>query len=131
MQLFPSNSFYELLHPKTDEPTGLILELLPSDHDQVTKALFNAFKAQRGKTELEFDSMLTQRIATAAACIAGWEIKNEDWLPILKSMGIEDTIFSIEKVTKLLSRPDAGWIRAQIDTVIADKDRVFQPALQV
>lgn len=128
MQLFGTNTFHELTHPKTNEPTGLTLEFLPSDHDDVSKALFNAFKAQRGKTEMEFDSLLTSRIHTAAACIVGWEVKGEHWVEALKQLGFEDVTFTSEKVIKLLSMKTAGWIRSQVDTIITEKDRSFPQA---
>jgi hypothetical protein len=131
MQLFGANTFHELTHPQTNEPTGLTLEFLPSDHDDVSKALFEAFKSQRGKTELEFEALLKSRIQAASACIVGWEVKGEHWIQAFKQLGIEDLTFSPEKLIKLLSMKTAGWIRTQVDTVIADKDRVFKQASSV
>src|SRR5579885_2765855 len=110
LSLFHDTTKHELTHPITKEPTGLVLELLPPDHDDVYDASINVVKSLRTKgvqTALDVAVSLENRIKVAAACIVGWEVKTEEWIDAIKKLGFEDASFSPEKVLKLLSMKTA------------------------
>lgn len=131
VSLFPEATSYELTHSSTKEATGLILKILPADHDDVYNAGIEVVKSLRHKgalTAIDVAVSLENRINVAAACIADWEVKDERWTEVFKAMGFEDASFTHEKAVALLSRKDASWIRSQIEGVISDKERFFAPA---
>lgn len=131
MQLFPENSKYELTHPSTGEPTGLILEILPPDHDDVYQAKVDIVKSMKNtdyQASIEASLLLSNRIKMAVASIAGWEVKSDIWNDIFKNLGFDNTDYTPEKCVKLLSMKTASWIRKQVDDVVTDKERFFNQA---
>lgn len=136
MQLFPEIAKYELTHPVLKDesgkalPTGLVLHVLPVDHDDFFKASFGILKSLSKKTEDVAES-LEARIQIVAAAVVDWEVKEEhkgDWVKIFEQYALGDLTFTKDKLIKLLSLPVAGWIRKQIDAVIQDAERFFGKA---
>jgi hypothetical protein len=131
VSLFPENSKYELTHPVTGEPTGLIIEILPPDHDDVYQAKVDIVKKMKTSdfsSSIEASLDLTNRINIAIASIAGWEVTSDMWTETFKKLGYDNTDYTAEKCSRLLSMKTAGWIRQQVDNVVTDKERFFNQA---
>jgi hypothetical protein len=136
LKLFAETIKHELTHPVSKESTGLTLELVGTEHDDVYEASIKVMKdlsAKGIKESIDFQLSIDLKIALAAACIAGWEIVGEEhiaeWTEVFKKLGFEDASFSVEKALKLCSMKTAGWIRTQIDTAIGERQRFFTSAL--
>jgi len=143
LSLFPETTKHELTHPQDGSPTGLVLDILPADHDDVYQAGIEVVKSLRSKGALEAIDVavsLENRIKVAAACIVGWTISSDQtkdeagntkadyWNVTFKRLGFEDALFSTEKAVALLSMKTAGWVRQQIEAVLSEKERFFKQA---
>ena len=138
MQLFAETTTHELTHPvlKDDEgnalPTGLVIEVLPADHDDVVMAATNVIK-DLGKASESAEASLASRIKILETVVIGWTVKVEhapEWDAIFKKLGFEDYTFSKEKLRALLGMKTARWVRNQIDNIFADAERFFQKGNQ-
>jgi hypothetical protein len=130
LELFPSNGKFELTHPASGEPTGLVLEMLPPDHDILFNASVEFMKAVRTSKEdsIDLSASLENRIKIVAAAVVGWEVKSEQWVDVLKHLGYHEVTFTKDKLIKLLSMPTAGWIRSQINSFLTEKEAFFKQA---
>ena len=134
LSLFPSSTFYNVLHPITKEETGFILELVSTDHDDVFQAQFKGAKAATAKgitNTNEIALSLEFTIPLYAACIVGWTNTNEDFKAVFEKLGFSDDSYSPEKALSLLSQKNVSWLRKQIDSVVADQQRFFEKASTV
>lgn len=134
LQFLAETIKHELLHPVlkdeagNPQPTGLVLEVLPADHDDVVIAVTNLFK-ELGKTAENADTTINSRVKFLGTVIAGWEVKAEHldtWTAVFKKLGHEDATFTKEKLHALLEMKTARWIRNEIDSIFADAERFFQ-----
>jgi hypothetical protein len=129
LNLFPSTTKHDLTHPISGEATGLILEMLPSDHDTVYEAGVEVVKSLRSKgvqSAIDVAVSLENRIKVAAAAIVGWEVKSEQWEAVFKELGFTDAVFSREKAIALLSLKTASWIRSQVEAIMSNKEAFFK-----
>jgi hypothetical protein len=131
LSLFPESIKHELKHPISGDPTGFTLELVSTDHDDVYQAQLDAVKHLKSKGVKEAIDMamdLNTRIKVAAACIVGWTNTSEEFKAVFTKLGFSDDSYSPEKAIALLSMKNAGWIRAQVNEAIGDKERFFKSA---
>jgi len=134
LSLFPSSTFYDVVHPITLEATGFVMELVSTDHDDVFQAQFKGAKAATSKgitNSSEIAMSLEFTIPLYAACIVGWKNSNADFKAVFEKLGFEDDSYTPEKALALVSQKNAGWLRKQIDSVVADKQRFFEIASPV
>jgi hypothetical protein len=135
ISLFADTIQKELTHPITKEPTGLVLELVGQDSDDVYQAQIDVIKALRKKgfsEPVDIALSLDTKIKIATACISSWTIKPEaleSWTAVFKKLGFDDAAYSLEKAKALIEMKTAGWIRTQIDEAIGDRERFFKDAL--
>jgi hypothetical protein len=128
VSLFPESISHDLLHPVTKEPTGLTLELVGMDHDDVYQAQLDVVKSLRSKGAVEAAEIATSleaKIKVLSACIIGWTNVSAEFKSVFEKLGFADDSFSPEKALALLSMKTANWIRVQIDAAIAEKQRFF------
>jgi hypothetical protein len=131
ISLFPETITHELTHPITGAPTGLTLELVGQDHDDVYQAQLDVVKALRAKQIKEVTDIavsLEFKIKVLASCIVGWTNTSEEFKAVFTKLGFTDDTFSPEKALALISMKTAGWIRNQIDSAISERQRFFKDA---
>jgi hypothetical protein len=132
LSLFSENAKHELVHPVSGEPTGLVLELVSIDDDNMFSAKVAAAKSLRDRKiddAVDVFVDLDTKINVCAAAVVGWEVKSELWRQTFKSVfQFEDESFSKEKVLAVLKHSKSAWIRNQIDAVLAKKDLFFPAA---
>jgi hypothetical protein len=129
LSLFPESIKYDVLHPVTKEPTGLTLDLVGTDNDDVYQAQLDVVKAQSAngaKAPIAIALSVEFRIKVATACIVGWTITSDEWNKVFEKLGYTDAAYSSEKALALVSQKSAGWIRTQIEEAIEDRTRFFQ-----
>jgi hypothetical protein len=132
LPLFAENVKLELKHPVSGESTGLVLELIPLDHDTIHDAKVGALKSLRARKLTDTADVLIDlptKIDVLASAIAGWEVQSDAWHDaFVKVFGFTDESFTADKARSLLAHPKSAWIRAQIDTALADTERFFPMA---
>jgi hypothetical protein len=132
LSLFPSTYSLELRHPVTGDPTGLVLELVSIDHDDLHAAKLDVLKSlkARGLTDAaDVIADLDTKIHVLAAAVTDWKVTSDQWRSTFKTVfGFEDESFSRDKIKALLTHKTAAWIRAQIDTALSESERFFPKA---
>jgi hypothetical protein len=129
MNLFPESIEHQLTHPITKEPTGLTLELVGTDNDDVYQAQLDVVKSFRKKGTIEPQDLamsLEAKINVLSACIVGWTNTSDAFKTVFTKLGFADDTFSREKALALVSMKNASWIRSQIDEAIGERQRFFQ-----
>lgn len=119
----------EITHPVTGDDIGLSVTLRPQSSPEVKEVL-----RQHGDEDLEFAQRTRGRagkkanaatverraVEHLAATISGWK-----WAEGVTFKG-EAPAYSTEAVKKLLSDPEAHWIRKQIDIEAGDEAAFFK-----
>lgn len=102
------NAQLELRHPITDEPLGATVLLAGTD----SKEFYNAVKVQQkqNKSTDDLDAQRRQWNEVLASCIKGWSPDEEF-----------EGAFTKERALEILSEPELGWMREQIDKFIAKR----------
>ncbi|MGE8288664.1 MAG: hypothetical protein ACN6RG_11930 [Stenotrophomonas sp.] len=109
----------QIKHPATDEPTGLVLILLPDSHPAVRAASRKATNERmynRGKVTAE--KLESGRIDMLVASIGGWE-----WQEDLTFMG-EKPAFGEQKLRELFKV--LPWVGDQVDFALGDRAAFFR-----
>lgn len=116
----PVSRDIEILHPKTNQPTGLVIKLLPPSDPRVRKARNRAIQeqvlAQRRRVELTDDQKEMGVIKHLAAAVEGWEWRGDATFNGEKLSFNEKNVHAVLKVE---------WIRHQIDTELGDEAAFF------
>lgn len=131
LPLFPETIQLELVHPLDKTPTGLTLELVNPEHDDVYEAAVNVIKSLKNKGAKEISDVvqsLEYKIKIASSFICGWVNTSDDWRNIFKRLGFSDDTYSPEKALALLSMKTAAWVRTQIEAAIEEKKSFFKVA---
>ncbi len=109
----------DIVHPATQEPVGLVLNLLPDNHPQVKVAARKSINDRinhRGKVSAE--QIEASRISMLAASVGGWE-----WQGELTFHG-EKPDFSPQTLQQLLK--ELPWVGEQVDVALTDRAQFFR-----
>lgn len=114
----------EILHPKTDEPTGVFVTLLPKDDARVkaeTRRIADVNLVLRQKGKMITQAQLERNaISLLKAAIAGW-----DWSEN-STIGFhgERPAYSANMAEQVLT--ECPWFRDQLDEALGDEKAFFQ-----
>lgn len=110
----------QILHPKTSEPTGLVIRLLPPTHPKVRaardRAIQENIQAARKRVTLSEADKETSAVKQLAPAVEGWE-----WTGDAEFKG-EKLAFNEANVHAVLK---VEWIRNQIDKELGDEAAFF------
>lgn len=120
--LVPTERLYEVKHPKTDEPIGIIVSLVSIDDDKL-KAVKRRIADKRAHLEARGKSLSgsdidnnTNEIVFAA--MTGWQ-----WSDTAEWRGKKNPPFNKETVFDVLNT--LAWFRNQLSEEIGATDRFF------
>ncbi len=129
LNLFPETVKVELLHPIDQTPTGLTIELVGTDNDDVKFAFAKNAKKVTIKDGEDPAAILEASIQVYATTIVGWTVTPaSDFNGVFTKLGFPDATFSREKAVALLSIKTAGWVRQQLDKAMGDRESFFKSA---
>lgn len=109
----------EITHPKTAEPTGLVLHLRPLSHPDV-KAVQRKFtneNLKHNRLKLSAEKLEANKIEALIAAIEAWEWNGE------ASWNGEKPALTPEAARAVLK---VDWIRSQADDALGDEAAFFQ-----
>jgi hypothetical protein len=113
----------QLLHPVTQEPTGVKFWVTSSNSDAAKKAIKSTYNARvaREKASKDWgaDDVEKAALKSMAACIVEWDFAGNS----LGDLGIDPEL-TLENAMKVLS--DAPWIYAQVASVVNDLEAFTQ-----
>lgn len=133
----------ELLHPTTDEPIGLFIQIIGSNSapvrklrdEQVNEMLKADFEKQRGKGKPPtVDGAVKKNAKLIARATVGWyEIdlsipvgqkpKKVDGMPF----GDTRIEFSEDAAIQLYTDPEYEWLYSQVDKAVGDLSNFMKP----
>lgn len=108
----------EIKHPKTEEPTGVFIELLGPDSavfrnlskQQATRRL-----AKGEKAKINLDELTNDNDDLLASCIVGWTDEEFFLTPYSKQAALD-----------LVKNPARAWLRRQIDEFTDERKNFFR-----
>jgi hypothetical protein len=127
----PHSIKYEVLHPVTNEPIGLILDLVGTDSDewydwQLEQARKWSSTGATKATEITSEQIKQSKESLLADCIVDWRVTKPEINTLFQKFGFENSDYSKEKAVALVSAKNMKWLHTQIDTVFSDKQRFFK-----
>jgi hypothetical protein len=98
----------EIVHPKTEEPTGIVFQMRSSESAEAKKVQRKHIdtiyeRRQRGKL-IKGSAEVDREIERVASCIASWDWGDHEWKGQKPELSMKT---AIEVLT------EAGWIYAQ------------------
>lgn len=115
----PSNREYEVLHPKTGEPIGLVFTLRPGSAPEVKKfeREWTNQQLRRGRKQLNAEQIEARNMGRIVASVEGWAWNGD------ASWGGEKLEFKPENLRRVLK--EGSFIFTQLDEELGNDEAFF------
>lgn len=128
----------ELLHPQTEEPTGLFVKLVSNQTEEyrrtqveltndVLKRSFEAQRKGKGAKPPTVDEGERRTVKLLVTATVGWyELQRSDKPGVADKMieglpfGDERLMFSKDEAERIFGNPGYEWVRNQVDAAVGD-----------
>jgi hypothetical protein len=108
----------EIKHPKTDEPTGVFIELIgpdSADFRNLSKVQATKRLAKGDKAPVNLEELTNDNDNLIATCIVGWTDEDFFGMPYSKQAALD-----------LMKNPQRAWLRRQIDEFTDERKNFFR-----